>query len=291
MFQRGRERVAALSQRSRDWVGRQDPGSATGVAIGAWRHYRAVDGPLQSALLSLYVLVAVLPAVLVMEEYLDPHPNSLANSIVHHFNLNAPTATLLHGVLNEGRSHELGSALLAIAGALIFGVGFGRVLQLVHTRAWNLPLPTRQTDQALYGLVLLGLYGLLLLLLVQVSELKGDPEWVGLSLAIGWVGLLVLFFLWAPWLLTRKLITRRDLLPSAVLTALGLVALINRLAICDAVLGRPVCPRLRWLRGHTRDLLLDRAQLRTHRLGRKPLSGPRGPARVPPEPELGNTTA
>jgi hypothetical protein len=29
----------------------------------------------------------------------------------------------------------LGSALLAIAGALFFGVGFGRVMQLVHVRA------------------------------------------------------------------------------------------------------------------------------------------------------------
>jgi uncharacterized BrkB/YihY/UPF0761 family membrane protein len=88
-----------------------------------------------------------------------------------------------------------------------------------------LPLPPRQADQALYELVLVGLYALLLLLLIQLSELKGDAEWVGLSLAVGWVGLLVLFFVWAPWMLTRKLVTRRDLLPSAVLTALGLVVL------------------------------------------------------------------
>jgi uncharacterized BrkB/YihY/UPF0761 family membrane protein len=164
-------RSEALSKRGQQWVERQSPDSASGVAINAWRRYRAVDGPLQSALLSLYILVAVLPAVLVMEEYLDPHPNSLANSIVHHFKLNAPTATLMHGVLNEGRSHELGSAFLAIVGALIFGVGFGRVLQIVHTRAWNLPLPARQLDQALYGLVLVGLYGMLLLLLIQLDEL------------------------------------------------------------------------------------------------------------------------
>jgi membrane protein len=45
------------------------------------------------------------------------------------------------------------------------------------------------------------------------------------SLALGWVGLLVVFFLWAPWLLTHKQITMRDLLPGAVLTAVGLVAL------------------------------------------------------------------
>jgi len=218
-------RVANLSRRGQEWAERQDPGSPSGVAIGAWRRYRRVDGPLQSALLSLYVLVAVLPALLVMEAYLDPHPDSLANSIVHHYRLNAPTASLLHGVLEEGRAHELGSAVLAIAGALVFGLGFGRVLQLVHARAWELPLPTRQTDVALYGLVLLGLYGLLLLLVVQLNELKGSPAWVGLALAIGWVGVLVLFFVWAPHTLTHGLISRRDLLPGAALTASGLVVL------------------------------------------------------------------
>jgi membrane protein len=225
MFRALSARTAAVSRRAREWADRQDPGSPSGVAISAWRHYRAVDGPLQSALLSLYVLVAVLPALLVMEAYLDPHPDSLANSLVHHFRLNAPTASLIHGVLDEGKAHELGSALLAIASALFFGLGFGRVLQLVHARSWQLALPTRQTDQALYAGVLVGLYGLILLLLVQLTELKGSPRWVGASLALGWVGLLVLFFIWAPWLLTHKLIKRRDLLPGAVVTALGLVVL------------------------------------------------------------------
>jgi uncharacterized BrkB/YihY/UPF0761 family membrane protein len=42
---------------------------------------------------------------------------------------------------------------------------------------------------------------------------------------VGWVGLLIVFFVWAPWLLTHKRIARRDLLPGAVLTAFGLVAL------------------------------------------------------------------
>src|SRR5262249_49797331 len=109
--------------------------------------------------------------------------------------------------------------------ALFFGLGFGRVLQLVHTRAWQIPLPTRQTDQALYATVLLGLYGLIALLLVQLTELKGSPFWVEKTLALGWAALLVLFFVWAPWRLTHRLVSRRDLLPSAVLTAVGLVLL------------------------------------------------------------------
>src|SRR5438874_8358827 len=121
MFRAVSARIEVVSRRGREWAERQDPGSPSGVALNAWRHYRLVDGPLQSALLSLYVLVAVLPALLVMEEYLDPHPDSLARSIVHHYHLNAPTASLIHSVLDEGRAHELGSALLAIAGALFFG--------------------------------------------------------------------------------------------------------------------------------------------------------------------------
>ena len=54
-------RLTALSERGRAWVERQDPSSPSGVAIGAWERYRAVEGPLQSALLSLYMLVAVVP--------------------------------------------------------------------------------------------------------------------------------------------------------------------------------------------------------------------------------------
>jgi len=218
-------RIQNMSRRGREWVDRQDPATPTGVGIGAWRRYRAVDGPLQSALLSLYVLVAVLPALLVLEAYLDSRPGALADHLVRHYRLSHATAGLLRSVLQQGRVHELGAALLAIAGALVFGLGFGRVLQLVHARAWGLELPAKQTDYALYAAVLLGVYGLILLLLFQLKELRGSPSWLGNVLALGWLGLLVLFFVWAPRLLTHKRIGRRDLVPGAVLSALGLVVL------------------------------------------------------------------
>ncbi|HEU5216349.1 MAG TPA: YhjD/YihY/BrkB family envelope integrity protein [Gaiellaceae bacterium] len=219
-----REQVRGLSKRAQTWVARQDPASRKGVAIDAWRRYRAVEGPLQSALLSLYMLVAVLPAVLVIEEYFDAHPAALANRLVHHYGLNADTASLLRSVLADTRVHELGSALFAIAGALFFGLGFGRVLQLVHMRAWRVSVPSRASDQGLYAAVLVGLYGLIVLLLFQLSELKGNP-WPSRVLALGWAGLLILFFTWAPWLLLHRQVGRRDLLPGAVLTAVGLVGL------------------------------------------------------------------
>jgi membrane protein len=185
-----------------------------------------VEGPLQSALLSLYVLVAVLPALLVLEAYLDTHPDSLARKLVHHFHLNAQTASLLHGVLSSDRKHELGAVLIAMVSALFFGLGFGRVLQLVHARAWQLTLAKQGADQGRYAAVLLGLYGLIFLLLVQADELRGDPSWVNFALALGWVVLLVLFFVWAPWILVHRMIGWRDLVPAAVLTAFALVVLV-----------------------------------------------------------------
>jgi uncharacterized BrkB/YihY/UPF0761 family membrane protein len=222
---RVRAKVGAASQRAQEWVDRQDPASRKGVAIGAWRRYRAVEGPLQTALLSIYILVAVLPAVLVMEEYLDPHPNSLANSIVHHYRLNHSTSELVHNVLGQGRSHELGSALIAIVSALVFGIGFGHVLQLVHARAWRLDLKTGAGDQIGYGAVLAGLYGLLLLLLLQLNDFHPRSVIVKVLIGIGWIGFLMLFFVVAPWLLTHKQVAPRDLVPGAALTAFGLVAL------------------------------------------------------------------
>jgi len=218
-------RVARVRISTREWTESRDASSASGVAIAAWRRYEAVDGPQQTALLALYVLIAVVPALLVMEEYLETTPGALANHLVHHYSLSAQTAEVLRSVLVDSRQHELGSALLAVAGALFFGLGFGRVLQLVHMRAWELPARSRQADVVRYALVLCGLYGLILLLLVQLNELGGNPSWANLALAPAWVALLAVFFAWAGRLLTHDRVSRRDLLPGAVVTAVGLVAL------------------------------------------------------------------
>jgi len=208
--------------RARDWADHQDRATRRGAAIDAWQRYRAVDGPLQSALLSLYFLVAVIPALLVVESHVERNADALSNRIVHHYGLSRQTAELVHGVFAGDRAHPLGSALLAIGGALFFGLGFGRVLQLVHARAWGLDLPRRESDQLRFALVLLGIYGLLLVLLVQLNEVHGVPGW---ALAPAWVAGLVAFFVWAPWFLTHGQLAARDVLPGAGLTALGLVVL------------------------------------------------------------------
>src|SRR5262249_57665770 len=118
----------AVSSRGREWVNRQEPGSLPGVAIGAWRRYQAVDGPLQSLLLTAYVLIAVVPALLVMEEYLDSNPAALTTHLVRHYDFSDTTASLLRSVLVKTKNHELLSALLAIAAPLFVGLPFRPLL-------------------------------------------------------------------------------------------------------------------------------------------------------------------
>ena len=213
-----------------------------------------------------------------IKEYFDQHPAALANDLIEHYGLSDETAAVVRSVLVQSRHHHLGTALLAIAGALFFGLGFGRVLQLVHVRAWRLELPVRAGDQARYATVLFGVYGLLLLLLVELAVVDGDIGWLRLVLTPAWIALLALFFVWAPRLLTHDLLSRRDLVPGAVLTALGLVALM-------LISGRVMEP---WIDlyakdyggfGSDGDLLLDRVQLLRHRRVRRCVAGARRTAR------------
>jgi len=222
-----RQRVAAAKQRSQEWAGRQTPETAPGVAIDAWRRYRAVDGPLQSALLTLYLFIAVIPALIGIDEWVERRPGALATHIVRQYHFSPTTATLLRGVLVHGRAHDVQTALIAIVGALAFGIGFGRVLQFVHVRAWGLTLPARNLKEVRHVVVLVAVYVLLMLLVLQLAELRAarEPGWVGFALVPVWVAVLVAFFTWAPRYLTYGLLSRRDLLPCAVLTAGGLIVL------------------------------------------------------------------
>ena len=218
-------RIAGAAERPRAWIEEADPASRRGLAVSWWRSYRGIDGPLQSLLLTVYIFLAVVPAVLVLAEYAQRKPSALADHLVSRYHLTGSAAATLHDVLASGRRHELGSALLAIGSVLLFGVGFGRVLQLVYARAWRLDVREQLRDEIRYAFVLLVLFGLVALLLVQTSAIHHHPAWAGPALAPLWLAVLTGFFVWAPRYLTRNRIAARDLVASASLTALGIVVL------------------------------------------------------------------
>jgi uncharacterized BrkB/YihY/UPF0761 family membrane protein len=173
------------------------------------------------------VFLAILPAVLVLAEYLERNPAALSNHFVRRYHLTGSAAEMIRNVFVSDRKHEAGSAVIAIVSVLIFGVGFGRVLQLVYGRAWELDVREKLTDQLRFAAVLLGLFGLIAVFLVQTAVVAGHrhPAWVNPAIAPGWVVVLFGFFVWAPRYLTHGRLAARDLVASSALTALGLVVL------------------------------------------------------------------
>ena len=220
-----RERASHVGDRPRAWVESGDAASSRRTALSWWQQYRRIDGPLQSLLLTVYVFLAILPAILVLAEYLERNPAALANHLVRRYHLTGSAAEMIRNVLVSDRDHELGSALLAIASVLIFGVGLGRVLQLVYGRAWGLDVREKLSDQLRFAAVLLVLFGLIVVFLVQTAAIAGHPAWLNPAIAPAWVVVLFGFFVWAPRYLTHGRLSARDLVPSSALTAVGLVAL------------------------------------------------------------------
>jgi uncharacterized BrkB/YihY/UPF0761 family membrane protein len=222
-----REHVVHCVDRPRAWVESGDEASTRYTALSWWQHYCLIDGPLQSLLLTVYVFFAILPAVLVLAEYLEHDPAALANRLVVHYHLSGSAAVTVDNLLVGEKQHQLGSAFIAIVSVLAFGVGFGRVLQLVYGRAWGLHLREKLTDQIRFALILLVLFALISLFFVQTSTVDAHrhPAWENPAFAPGWLVALFGFFVWAPRYATHRRLGVRDLSASAALTSAGIVAL------------------------------------------------------------------
>jgi membrane protein len=217
------ERASGAAKSGQLWVERQDPASSPGVTIGWFRRYAAADGQLYAVLLTAYLFLTVLPAALVIDSYLDSNPNSLADHVIHRLGLHGATETLFRSVLQGAGGHKLGATLISLGSIAFFGLGIGRVLQLAHARAWGLDVrKARIADQARYFYVLLALLLAILLYAVEGKVLAGKASWIGWVIAPFWLVAVFAFFVWVPRLLLHKEIARRDVVPGAVFTLLGL---------------------------------------------------------------------
>ena len=213
-------------ERGRLWIENQDPASRKGATIGWVRRYQAADGQLYAVLLSAYLFLTLLPLLLIYSSYLYSDPEALAKRVEHRLGLEGDTSRLLDAVLQGASGHKLSAALIAALNLFLFGLGFGRVFQLVHARSWGFDLRKRAVmDQVLYLEVLGALAVMTLLFFVQTKALRGDSSWIGWVLDVGWFFLVLGFFVWAPLILLHRRVAARDILPGALFTMLGLVGM------------------------------------------------------------------
>jgi membrane protein len=217
-------RGIAVSERGKLWIENQEPHSRKGATIGWVRRYQAADGQLYAVLLSAYFFVTMLPVLLVAGSYVYRNPTALADRVEHRLGLHGTTADLFSTVMVGAGEHKVSAVLIAVLDLFLFGLGFGRVLQLAHARSWGLDLrKSAIADQARYAEVLAAMVVAVFLFVLETKALKGDPSWIGYLLDIVWVALLLSFFVWTPRVLLHKRIAARDLLPGAIFTVLGLI--------------------------------------------------------------------
>ncbi len=217
---------AAVAERGRLWIENQPPDSRKGATIGWFRRYQASNGQLFAVLLSAYLLLTLIPVFLVTASYSYKDPTALADRIEHRLRLRGTTAQLFSSVMVGTGEHKVSAVLIAIIDLFFFGLGFPRVLQIAHARSWGIDLgKSVLADQARYVEVLVALVLGAALFVGQTRALRGEPSWIGWILDIGWLALLLAFFVWAPRILLHHRVTTRNLVPGAVFTVLGLVIL------------------------------------------------------------------
>jgi membrane protein len=217
-------RGTAVYDRGRLWIENEPPSTWKGASIGWVRRYQAADGQLFAVLLSAYVFLTLVPLLLLEASYAYNDPLALAHRVERRMHLEGQTSKLLTDVLTGTSGHKLAAVLIAAIDLFFFGLGFGRVLQLVHARSWGLDLRKRVVvDQIRYLEVLGALFLLTLLFVFQTKELRGQPSWIGWALDIVWLAALIGFFVWTPHLLLGGLVSARAILPGAVFTVLALI--------------------------------------------------------------------
>jgi uncharacterized BrkB/YihY/UPF0761 family membrane protein len=217
--------VTGLAERGQRWAAAQDPATRRGVGTHWVRRYREADGQLYAVLLAAYVFLTVLPVGVVQATYISGNPDAFANRLTGRLELTGPPAVFVRHALVGAQDDRLVAVIVAVANVAIFGLGFGRVLQLAHARIWGLPLTRSVADQGRYLAVLLALMWLTCAGVLQVQYVRGAPSGMGLALDAAWLVVLTAYFVWAPRLLLHRRVGARDLLPGAVITVAGLAVL------------------------------------------------------------------
>jgi len=220
------DKGTSVYTRGVDWADRQDPATRRGAGIGWYRRFRESDGGLLTVLLTAYFFVTALPAAIVMMSYIYSNQTELANRVSKRLDLTGDVKTMLDSVLTSAGGHQLGATLIAVADVLLFGMGFGRVLQIAHSRAWRIDLGKPQfSDQFLYVGTLGVPLGMVLVYIFETKELHGQPSWIGWVLLPIWLLILFAYFAWMPQKLLHNRVTKRDVVPGATFTILGLIGL------------------------------------------------------------------
>ena len=199
-----RERAVAFLERS--FVGR---------CIYRFIELESVD---RSVALSSRAFVAVIPLAMVASA-LSPAGESFGERIVDRFELEGAAAQAVRQLFAAPSDVRGAVSVVGLIALVVTSVSLGRMIQRTFERIWR--LETEGPRGVLRALAWIGIFALWMAVVVPIRNALQDLELPGLGLIVT-VASSTALWVWTPYVLLGGRVSWRRLLPSAVITGVGL---------------------------------------------------------------------
>lgn len=174
----------------------------------------------RSIALAALTFTALIPLGVVVGSFVPGFEGrSLARLLIDRFDLDASSADLVEGLFAPASTVEGGYSIIGLVLVIVSGLAFSRALQRVYERCWRLrSLGVRATPAGLKWLAAVALYfGVLAGLRGELVDAVGPVFAAVIAISTG-TGI----WLATPAILLSKRVAWRELLPTALLTALAM---------------------------------------------------------------------
>jgi membrane protein len=167
---------------------------------------------------------ALLPLLIVVGAVTPAGGRDVAQTLIDRFDLTGSTAESLRAAVAQPAAVQDSVSVLSGFILLLAALAFTRALQRLYVRAWR--LPRLGPNGNAWGLLWLAVFSAYWSLQPAIASVLDGAAAVVVSIALSCA-----LWLFTPWLLVGKRLPWRRLLPQAVLTALGLMALAGATAV------------------------------------------------------------
>jgi membrane protein len=167
---------------------------------------------------------ALLPLLIVVGAVTPAGGRDVAQTLIDRFDLTGSTAESLRAAVAQPAAVQDSVSVLSGFILLLAALAFTRALQRLYVRAWR--LPRLGPNGNAWGLLWLGVFSAYWSLQPVIASVLDGAAAVVVSISLSCA-----LWLFTPWLLVGKRLPWRRLLPQAVLTALGLMALAAAAAV------------------------------------------------------------
>jgi len=175
----------------------------------------------RSVALAAKAFVSLFPAIIVVAAFVpDSVRNSIYHTIISRTGLGGDSLNSVKGAFKNSNDVRRATGIVGLLFTFFYINSFTSALQRVYTRAWRRPKTGKVSGYALGAVWLAGVVVYFSLLGGARRFLGHGPE-IPLFVLVAIVGIIAVWWI-TPWIMLGRKVRLRALLPTALLTALGM---------------------------------------------------------------------